>query len=126
MTASSSSETACTAGDTLTITAQEAQLIQLVRNCRAQRTASEEDLSNFMAADALTKVVVELLDGYTVEFAQALFSEATQLMHRTTVFTTASTEYQRHLASVERFHGQLAEFRKEHAPHSGSKFAAHV
>lgn len=66
------------------ITEQEANLLRLLRSCR---TANRSDMRH-PNQDGLTRAVVELLDGCTVEFAQAVLSEAESLICRTAVFTT--------------------------------------
>lgn len=88
------------------LTEQEANLVRLLRTCHAHRTASKDDLDDFLRADALARLVVELLDGYTVEFIQAVFTEATEIIQKTTVFSTATLAYQEHREQVDLFHSQ--------------------
>ena len=107
MTTSSPSEASTAGAETLTLTEKEAHLVRLLRTCHAHRTASKDDLDDFLRADALARLVVELLDGYTVEFIQAVFTEATEIIQKTTVFSTAARAYQEHREQVDQFHSHF-------------------
>lgn len=85
------------------LTEQEANLVRLLRTCHAHRTASKDDLDDFLRA-ALARLVVELLDGYTVEFIQAV---STEIIEKTTVFSTAARAYQEHREQVDQFHSHF-------------------
>lgn len=87
------------------LTEQEAHLVRLLRTCHAHRTATTHDHDDFLRADALTRFVMELLDGCTVEFIQSVFTEATETIQKTTVFSTAAPAYQEHWEQVDQFHG---------------------